>query len=888
MRSSIALLVVLLAGGSVAVAQETSGNVRGRLRSASGGAVVSARVTATSPDLLGVRQAVSASDGVFTLLALPPGSYTLRVAAIGYRPTVIQAVPVQLGRTTGLGEIQLEPAAVQLGEITITAPRVTLDPVRTTIGATLEAADFAALPAERDYKSLIAILPHVNKSTRGDPVNVAGATGLENMYFIDGVNVTSELKAESGTSLPYNFVRAIEVKTGGYEAQYGRALGAVVNAVTYSGTNDFEVSLFGFATHSAMSATPKVVPTLRESGALSFDVGLRVGGPVVRERLWYSAAYNPRVERLDREILSQGTFTDERTTHSFAGKLTWQANPETNLELSLFGDPTVQDAVTVPIGVPAGYTPLNPDPYLRRLETGGVVGSLRVSRKLGDRLLLETSLARSTGRDNLKSPTELGRTQPFVIDDVSRTVSGGTQFVSISDLQRSAAVLRATLTRGRHTAILGAEYEDVAVFRNLEEPGGYHIRRGAAGFITIAEQATGRLHNRVPTLYLQDSWRVTDRLTLNAGVRWSSQTLTAASGGVAQRFADEWQPRLGVIWQPSVSGRQRAFASFGRFYQQEPLNLSTLWYLDYPFVVSSYSTDPRQPGAIPDRVDDFSTREVDWAKSIPGLAVENSDEFTLGYERLVGSDTRLTVRVLRRELRSSFQWGINPSDPAFWILGTPGKGTFDFLPKPVREYTALELGAAGQWQDVDYRASYVLSRNWGNRTGLYLSDIGFANPGAQNTLFAPHQAVNSTGLLPNDRTHVFKLAASRIWGFGLLGGFSFTWASGTPMNEFAPGPPGAFYPNYAFVVPRGSAGRTAYLWDLDLRFAYDLKRQRGGNWRILLDLLHVGNPQRVTWREELAYLGNDGEMFLNPNPSYGQPIAYQPPMRARLGVEVAF
>lgn len=161
-------LVVLLASGSVAVAQETTGDIRGLLRF-SDGPVAEARVTATSPDLLGIRHAVSAHDGVFVLLTLPPGTYTLRVAAVGFRPVVIEGVAVQLGRTTGLGALRLEATTVELEAITVTAPQVTLDPVRTTIGATLEAADYDALPAERDYKSLIAILPHVNTSYHGDP-----------------------------------------------------------------------------------------------------------------------------------------------------------------------------------------------------------------------------------------------------------------------------------------------------------------------------------------------------------------------------------------------------------------------------------------------------------------------------------------------------------------------------------------------------------------------------------------------------------------------------------------------------------------------------------------------------------------------------------------------
>jgi hypothetical protein len=846
----------------------------------------SVQVTVSSDHLLGTRRASTDYGGYFYIRGLPPGKYTVQITSIGVRPITIEQVEVELGATTALPPVSLELQPVQLEPLIVLADRESFDPTHTDVGGTLGAEDYAVLPGERDYKAIIAVLPHITESHRGDPLNVAGSTGLENMYFVDGVNVTAPLTAESGTRLPYNFVRAIEVKTGGYEAEYGRAIGAVVNAVTYSGTNDFEANVFGFTSHSALAATPKAQPTLRQEKALEYDVGTRIGGPLVRDRLWYSAAYNPHISRVEREIQGHGVFTDQRTAHVFAGKLTWQATAGAQFEFSLFGDPTIHDAVNVPIVAPAGYTLLNPDPYLMRLETGGVVGSLRSSVSIGNRVLLEASLARSDGRENELGGTESARREPFLLDNVSRTVAGGAFLTSRADFTRSAAVLRGSVTLGSHTLAAGGEYEDVAVSRDFGHPGGYSIERvDSASFVTTFEQSRGNFHNRVATGYLQDSWRATDQLTVNAGVRWSSQTLSGASVSVAQRFGGEWQPRVGVVWDPGAAGTQRVFGSYGRFYQQVPLTLSTFWYADIPFVLSFFSTDPRAPGVTPDSVLDLSTFEVDWARSIPGLEVEHFDEFTVGYERLVGSSSKLTARLIRRDLRSSFQWGLDEANER-WVLGTPGEGDFAFLPRPKREYSALELSVNGAWKEVTYRGSYVLSRNWGNYPGLYDSDLGVTTPGGTRGFIAPHQAVNSTGLLPNDRTHVFKLSASHRTKFGLLAGTTFTWASGTPRTVFAPGPGIPVF--RAFVKARGSAGRTPGLWDLNIRLGYDLNVLRGAQSRVLLDVLHIGNPQKAVQLEELQYLKNTNGVFSDENPSYGMPIAYQPPMMARLGAEVTF
>jgi hypothetical protein len=658
-----------------------------------------------------------------------------------------------------------------------------------------------------------------------------------------------------------------------------------VNAVTYTGTNNFETNVFGFFTHSALAAESRVQPTLRETGAYSYDVGARVSGPVMRDRLWFSAAYNPSVQHVDKEIAGLGTFPDTRTIHVFAGKLTWQLLPAASLELSLFGDPLtrhlIQDYPLI-----SGYTPLSRGPYLKRAEFGGVTTSLRATARIGSSLLFEAALARSSARNNSLADTEAG-TAGFFADHVARTLDGGIGLHNRATEGRTAALLRGTITSGQHTVVLGAEYEDARISRTLTSPGGGVIQRLDTTLFRGDSQATsGTFHNLLPTGYIQDSWRVANRLTLNAGIRWSGQFLLGASGRTAQRFPDEWQPRLGFSWQLGRYGSQRVLGSYGRFYQQEPLNLSTLWYVDFHETLTFYSTDPRQPGVTADSSRNVSMLEADWAHSIAGLKAEHVDEFTLGYERLLGSAARLTLRGVRRDLRSAFLVGADPSNPRYWVLGTPGKGDFAVLPAPRRRYAAFEATVSGAWRRLQYQASYVLSRTWGNYTGLFDSDA-FQGPGSRVVFRMPHQAVNSTGLLPNDRPHVFKLVT--IWraARSLTAGSFFTWQSGTPISEFGAWAGGPFPPS--FVSQRGSAGRTPAIWDLNLRFTYERGWIRGATSRLVLDLLHVGNPRTAVRADQRHYSALDAQgNQARPNPNYLAAIAWQPPMAARLGVEVAF
>jgi hypothetical protein len=447
------------------------------------------------------------------------------------------------------------------------------------------------------------------------------------------------------------------------------------------------------------------------------------------------------------------------------------------------------------------------------------------------------------------------------------------------------------LTRGHHTIGVGVEYERLEVSREfLDSYGIGYVQRWDTAYFTVdSEATTNTVRNLAPAGYFQDTWRVTDRLTINAGIRWSNQTLEGESGIGGQRFAPEWQPRVGFSWLLGAAGRARVFASYGRFYQEVPLNLSTLYYATYYFKLKSYSSDPRLPGATPDAAFDGTTYESNF-QSVPGLHPENFDEFTVGYERTLGNSARLSVRGIRRALRSAFQQGFDPSTPTGFMLGTPGTGDLAFLPAPKREYTALEVSADGIWGGLQYQASYVLSRAWGNYTGLFSSDQpDVINPGVDYGLTLSSQGKNSTGLLPNDRTHVFKLAGTRHIAGPLGTGAVFTWQSGTPLNDLGAGSQifGATFP--AFLAQRGSVGRSPSLWDLGLRLMMNVDWPSGGQCRVMLDVLHAFSPQRPVRLDQHHYFSLDSTGTQStPNPNFQKAVAFQPPMTARIGVDVRF
>ncbi|HEY3257461.1 MAG TPA: hypothetical protein VGJ64_01285, partial [Gemmatimonadaceae bacterium] len=163
--------------------------------------------------------------------------------------------------------------------------------------------------------------PQATPSFLGDGINVAGATGLENHYFVDGIDITTPLYADRSIDLPYNFLKEVRVRTGGSSAEHGQALGAIVNVVTPNGGNHFTASGFAFFSSDNLQASVRETVGARQTGFRFYDAGATLGGPIVRDRAWFFLAYNPKYER--RELTyGFGPISDVTYVHQFAAKIT--------------------------------------------------------------------------------------------------------------------------------------------------------------------------------------------------------------------------------------------------------------------------------------------------------------------------------------------------------------------------------------------------------------------------------------------------------------------------------------------------------------------------------------------------------------------------------------
>ena len=492
-------------------------------------------------------------------------------------------------------------------------------------------------------------------------MNFGGATGLENRYFIDGMDVTDPYRALNGGTLPYNFVKEVEVRSGGYEAEYRASLGGVLNVVTWSGGNDLHGEVFGFFMNDRVSATPRLGTLQPDRGSFArYDIGLAIRGPITKDRLWFSAAYDPAFERFDGTIPGLGVFPDRSTTHSFAGKLTWRATDRHTITFSTVGDPMTRDAVASPAAA-LSTTPVsfaNPDPYLESITFGTAGLLLEGQHVLSDKLLLNTRLSRVWWWQSNEGRTEGGRTQPLFIDTETGRWSGGAPDDMHNRSTVTTAGLSASWMAGGHLVKGGLEYEDnsLSVVSVWWLRGALRERR-----VHPIRLRRRRWRGESDSLgFVQDSWRLGTRLRANLGVRWDGQFFVSSEGKVAQTILDQWQPRLGLAWIPGGTGQHKVSGSFGRFYQELSTYPLAFNYNIPPVTVdlSSYDHDPRldPTGGVVLHLGPTGIQP-----KMNGMQGQFFDEGTVGYERQLSGRDRLAVRGIYRLLRQGVE---KLTDPA--------------------------------------------------------------------------------------------------------------------------------------------------------------------------------------------------------------------------------
>src|SRR6185369_16296442 len=349
---SALLACFALFAGSAFAQTSTTGSIEGTVTDQTGASVPGIAVKVTSPNLISAQTATTDESGRYKILNLPPGKYTVTVEAEkGFGKFERADVEVNLSRSSNV-EVQLSPAGTS-ASVTITdTAGAAVDVSGTTTGSNVSYDQFSNFPTQRTVQGLYTIAPTVTRSGLRDATgrdrdpSVAGSSGPENNYILDGVNTTDPAFGGSGANLPFEFVQEVEIKTGAYGPEYGKSTGGIFNVITKSGGNEFHGDIFGYGTSKGLVREVKNFPFTGSAfnGFSEVDVGGDIGGPIVKDKLWFFGAFNP--QKRSNYYLTQTFHTpvsNDVTIPFYAGKITWALNPRNTFTASTFGDFTKVD-----------------------------------------------------------------------------------------------------------------------------------------------------------------------------------------------------------------------------------------------------------------------------------------------------------------------------------------------------------------------------------------------------------------------------------------------------------------------------------------------------------------------------------------------------------------
>ena len=974
-RFFIALAATIALPNAISVAQ-TTGDISGRVTDTSETPLPGVTIEATSPSLPGARVSVTDANGAYRIPAIPPGTYRVRASLPGFRATENNCI-VALGSAMTVNltlRIEAEEKVLVSGE---TPP---IDTSSTATGTSYTADVIIRLPVGRNYADIVRANPGVSDD-RGDTegrflaLSIYGATSAENQWIVDGVNTTNVYKGIQGKAINNEFVQEVEVKTGGYQAEYGRALGGVINVITKSGGNAYHGDTFLYYDSTKTRAEPLFQPdsslaSMRTTDGEHVDYGVDLGGFLIKDRLWVFGAYdrvttNGHVSRVapSKLVSRADRFPFDAMGDLYSGKLTWNAAPSTNLVGTVFADPYSTSGA-------AGADPrqglnvlvrpiLSPDRatwYSERIQ-GGTDYGLRLTRLFGSLALASAQGSYHRDRNELTADETIRYEDQTCIAGTSEracspptepnAIWGGYGNINETASSRRQYAASVSLYAGDHELKAGGDYLDGRVDWRNHFTGGqiaflgnefgqeYYFHRYLAvsgrDLTPIEGDSRGADVLDYGT-YLQDSWKVFQGVTINAGLRWDGETTRNYRGRTVLRFDEAWQPRLGVAWDPWRDGKSRIFAFAGRFSYALPPTAAGILFGNFASI-AVWNFDP--VSLVQDPNVYRHGRRVGGGGAFETAALDGNlqppyqDELTVGIERMLLPTLTVglkgTYRSLGRalELRCDLDYTQPETGGKFCALINPGSAgrfasgnipTCDYLwdsaegeqcsstgpatPSARRLYRGLEIFARQSIRDRFWiQASYVRSSLRGNYDGSvneasYNQSLGQTTPGINWVFGWPPFWHNGYGALALDRPNRFRLDGYWVTPLRVSVGLQAFVESGAPLDRLG------YFTGFGAVVMldrRGSAGRLPTLWEANLTLSYPI---RVGPLTATLQgyLYDVFNNQIVTSRDEgwttAPPEGYGGTIYdpnqVQNNPSYGRVTSRSAPRSFRAALKVAF
>jgi hypothetical protein len=620
---SLALCLAVTLAGSVAFAQERSGEIAGTVVDESGAGVAGATIQATSPSLPRALQVTSDSQGRYRLFNVPIGTYTITTSLTGFN-TQKETVEVRLGSQITHNPKLAVGAMTEVVEVT--AGALTIEPTSSRSATNITIAQIENLPkAARTFQALLPMAPGVfNEPKNGNAgvggVQVGGSSGAENAFYIDGTEV-SDLRRGSlreSNAIPFEFVQEVQVKSGGFEAEYGGATGGVINVATKSGTNEYHGSLGLSYSGSALNASDrgfyKLSPanadladffTPKEDDYRILSPSVTLGGPILKDQLHFFTAYSPDLESSTRDIAYASgarTFEQTKRRHYAMGRLDYFPSSTLQVNASYLWSPSKRNGglpdrdarIAAPSNdqsILGGYLPAQTaGAGFNWTPTTKFFVSARYGYKYQNDKDGNYGLPGAPFTTYITNSSAAGLPVP-VPGAAGFNTTSSTLKTQFDVTTRHNVYLDATYAAQSHTFKVGyalnrvgnevsRDYENGRFTVNWGEAfsrGSVQNQRGTYGYYRWEDgvRNSGNVTSRNQSVYLQDTWRAGKKLTINAGVRLENEFLPPFKGEVngikvanpvAFGWGDKIAPRAGFAYDLKGDGNWKLSGSFGFFY----------------------------------------------------------------------------------------------------------------------------------------------------------------------------------------------------------------------------------------------------------------------------------------------------------------------------------
>jgi|TARA_R100000149_G_scaffold56759_2_gene25798 outer membrane receptor for ferrienterochelin and colicin len=710
----VAAPAVGLLAPSTAMAQDlVQGAVSGTVETQSQTPVAGATVTLQSVSQGFTRTYTTDASGSFRAIALPQGRYTATITAPGFS-SLSDVISVGSGGTTSVVfTVGSASGASTVDDIVVVGVRTAVsDFDATTTGLTVNVEELSSnVPIARDAGAVALLAPGVTASDNafGGIPTIGGASAGENTYFINGLNITKFRDFTGSSTVPFEFYQTLETKTGGYSSEFGRGTGGVLNGTTKSGGNEWEFGITAYWEPDALrSDSPDTyLAQNRFDEVETSDIIFDFGGPIIRDRLFIFGLVNFR----DREFVNIGAPTTDpdfgagangtRVTSNdpfYGAKIDYLINDDHRVEFTYFSDEQTQETSNIFVDANGDYVgQFTPSTF----EFGGSNWVARYTGIWTD--WLTTSLAYGVNEYNEynSSPGDAGALITDQNPGFPRRGIWGVGQPSVNEDERT--ILRADVDiyadfYGAHHFRFGIDQEKLESYQALDYSGsGYNYCRpgGITPTIACTGQVTGGIWYRYERLvggqptrvriraydndggwkstqnayYLQDSWQVTDQLTLNLGVRNEGFENENLAGVAFIDLQDQWAPRLGFTYDVTGDRTSKLFGFYGRYFLPVAVNtnqrlagaeffIQDRWMLD----LSGGPNDTNADG-IHDTTDEpilgtfvSGANFGDGTLKATNTSVDAEidpmyvDEFILGYEQQMWDGWTLGVKGTYREL----------------------------------------------------------------------------------------------------------------------------------------------------------------------------------------------------------------------------------------------